>query len=51
MRDEVDAAIEAGLPASFTTETGLPFPVAAAIRVENQVQFHPRRSCSGSPAT
>lgn len=43
IRDEVDAAVEAGLPASFVTETGLPFPVAAAIRVEDQLQFHPRR--------
>jgi glycine/D-amino acid oxidase-like deaminating enzyme/nitrite reductase/ring-hydroxylating ferredoxin subunit len=40
---EVDAAVEAGVPASLTTETGLPFPVAAAIRVESQAQFHPRR--------
>jgi glycine/D-amino acid oxidase-like deaminating enzyme/nitrite reductase/ring-hydroxylating ferredoxin subunit len=40
---EVDAAREAGLDASFVTETGLPFPVAGAIRVEDQAQFHPRR--------
>jgi glycine/D-amino acid oxidase-like deaminating enzyme/nitrite reductase/ring-hydroxylating ferredoxin subunit len=40
---EVDAAREAGLPASFVTETGLPFPVAGAIRVEDQAQFHPRK--------
>jgi glycine/D-amino acid oxidase-like deaminating enzyme/nitrite reductase/ring-hydroxylating ferredoxin subunit len=40
---EVDAAVEAGVPASLTTETGLPFAVAAAIRVEAQAQFHPRR--------
>jgi glycine/D-amino acid oxidase-like deaminating enzyme/nitrite reductase/ring-hydroxylating ferredoxin subunit len=50
VRDEVDAAMEAGLPASLTTETGLPFPVAAAIRVENQVQFHPRRYLLGLAA-
>ncbi len=43
IRAEVDAALAAGLPASFVTETGLPFPVAAAIRVEDQAQFHPRR--------
>ena len=43
IRAEVDAAAEAGLPASLVTETDLPFPVAAAVRVENQVQFHPRR--------
>jgi glycine/D-amino acid oxidase-like deaminating enzyme/nitrite reductase/ring-hydroxylating ferredoxin subunit len=40
---EVDAARDAGLPASYVTDTGLPFRVAAAIRVENQGQFHPRR--------
>ncbi|GAA2131989.1 FAD-dependent oxidoreductase [Glycomyces algeriensis] len=43
LRDEADAAREAGLPASFTTETGLPYPVAGAVRVEDQAQFHPRR--------
>jgi glycine/D-amino acid oxidase-like deaminating enzyme/nitrite reductase/ring-hydroxylating ferredoxin subunit len=40
---EVEAAAEAGLPASLVTETGLPFKVAAAVRVEDQAQFHPRR--------
>ncbi len=43
IRAEVDAAAEAGLPASLVTDTGLPFPIAGAIRVENQAQFHPRR--------
>lgn len=43
VRDEADAAREAGLPASFVTETGLPFPVAGAVRVEEQAQFHPRK--------
>lgn len=41
--DEVDAATEAGLEASFAVETGLPYPVRGAVRVENQAQFHPRR--------
>jgi glycine/D-amino acid oxidase-like deaminating enzyme/nitrite reductase/ring-hydroxylating ferredoxin subunit len=40
---EVAAATRAGLPAAFTTETRLPFPVAGAIRVDGQAQFHPRR--------
>ncbi|MCC3761828.1 FAD-dependent oxidoreductase [Glycomyces sp. TRM65418] len=40
---EADAASAAGLDASFTVDTGLPFPVAGAVRVENQAQFHPRR--------
>jgi hypothetical protein len=47
MRAEADAAAEAGLAASFVTETGLPFPVAGAVRVQDQAQFHPRKS----PAT
>ncbi|MEU6770458.1 FAD-dependent oxidoreductase [Streptomyces sp. NPDC046759] len=41
MRAEAKAAREAGLPAAFTTETGLPFPVAGAVRVTGQAQFHP----------
>jgi glycine/D-amino acid oxidase-like deaminating enzyme/nitrite reductase/ring-hydroxylating ferredoxin subunit len=40
---EVDAAREAGLDASFVTETGLPFAIAGAVRVEDQAQFHPRK--------
>jgi glycine/D-amino acid oxidase-like deaminating enzyme/nitrite reductase/ring-hydroxylating ferredoxin subunit len=43
IHDEVDAVCEAGLEASFVSETGLPFPVAGAVRVEDQAQFHPRR--------
>jgi glycine/D-amino acid oxidase-like deaminating enzyme/nitrite reductase/ring-hydroxylating ferredoxin subunit len=38
---EVEAAQNAGLPAHLTTETDLPWPVAAAIRVEDQAEFHP----------
>ncbi|MER6064064.1 FAD-dependent oxidoreductase [Streptomyces sp. NPDC001792] len=41
VRAEAEAAREAGLPAAFTTETGLPFPVAGAVRVTGQAQFHP----------
>jgi glycine/D-amino acid oxidase-like deaminating enzyme/nitrite reductase/ring-hydroxylating ferredoxin subunit len=43
IEDEVEAAVEAGLPATLTTDTDLPWPVAAAIRVEDQAEFHPRR--------
>jgi glycine/D-amino acid oxidase-like deaminating enzyme/nitrite reductase/ring-hydroxylating ferredoxin subunit len=43
IRAEVDAAAAAGLPASLVTDTGLPFEVAAAVRIDNQAQFHPRR--------
>jgi glycine/D-amino acid oxidase-like deaminating enzyme/nitrite reductase/ring-hydroxylating ferredoxin subunit len=44
---EVQAAAEAGLAASFVTETGLPFPVAGAVRVRDQAQFHPRKYLLG----
>jgi len=43
VRAEAEAAAEAGLAASFVTETGLPFAVAGAVRVEAQAQFHPRK--------
>ncbi|MEU1056236.1 FAD-dependent oxidoreductase [Streptomyces sp. NPDC005876] len=43
VRAEAAAAKEAGLPAAFVTETGLPFPVAGAVRVTGQAQFHPRK--------
>ncbi len=43
LRAEADAAAQAGLPASYVRETGLPFPVAGAVRVEDQAQFHPRK--------
>ncbi|CAL9404962.1 FAD-dependent oxidoreductase [Streptomyces pilosus] len=43
LRAEARAAREAGLPASFVTATGLPFPVAGAVEVTGQVQFHPRK--------
>ena len=38
---EVEAAQRLGLPAVFTRETALPFKVKAAIRFDNQAQFHP----------
>ena len=47
VEEEVAAAKQAGLPASFATEIGLPFPVEGAARLERQAQFHPRRFCVG----
>jgi glycine/D-amino acid oxidase-like deaminating enzyme/nitrite reductase/ring-hydroxylating ferredoxin subunit len=47
LRDEADAAWNLGLPASFVDETPLPFPVAGAVRFENQAQFHPRKYLLG----
>ncbi|MFD4475125.1 FAD-dependent oxidoreductase [Streptomyces sp. NPDC058471] len=43
LRQEAAAARRAGLDASFTTDTELPFDVAGAVRVEGQLQFHPRK--------
>lgn len=43
LRAEAEAAREAGLPATFTRSTGLPFEVAGSVRVEDQAQFHPRK--------
>jgi glycine/D-amino acid oxidase-like deaminating enzyme len=45
VEQEVEAARQAGLPASFATDIGLPFPVRAAVRFDDQAQFHPRRFC------
>jgi glycine/D-amino acid oxidase-like deaminating enzyme/nitrite reductase/ring-hydroxylating ferredoxin subunit len=47
VRSEVDVAQQINLPASFTTETSLPFEVLGAIKVENQAQFDPYRYCVG----
>ncbi len=43
IRDEVEAARRCGVQAEMTTETELPFPVAGAVRVDEQAQFHPRK--------
>src|SRR3954447_22417112 len=40
---EAEAAIEAGLPASLVEETGLPYEVAAAVRFDDQAEFHVRK--------
>lgn len=41
LRAEAEAAREAGLPAEFVTGMELPYPVAGAVRVTGQAQFHP----------
>jgi glycine/D-amino acid oxidase-like deaminating enzyme/nitrite reductase/ring-hydroxylating ferredoxin subunit len=43
VEDEARAAIAAGLPASLTESTPLPYPVAAAVRFDDQAEFHPRK--------
>lgn len=42
---EAEAAVRARLDACFTTETQLPFPVAGAVRLDNQAQFQPYHYC------
>ena len=46
---QAEAAIAArlGLPATYTEETELPFPVLGAVRFDDQLQFHPRDYCLG----
>ena len=41
LEQEAEAARAAGIDAVLTTETDLPYPVAAAVRVDRQAQFHP----------
>ncbi|WP_217426489.1 FAD-dependent oxidoreductase [Candidatus Methylobacter favarea] len=43
IRAEVNSALQLGLPASFTDNPPLPFPVKGAVRFDNQAQFHPRK--------
>ena len=43
LRDEVDAAREAGLPLELVDDAGLPWPVAGAVRLDDQLEFHPRK--------
>ncbi|MDQ3645128.1 MAG: FAD-dependent oxidoreductase [Actinomycetota bacterium] len=45
LEQEAQAAQAAGLPAHYTEETELPWPVKAAVRFDDQAQFHPRRYC------
>ena len=48
---EVEAARRFGLPAALTRDTGLPFPVLAAMRWDDQAQFHPVKYVKGLAAT
>ena len=43
LREEAEAAQSLGIPAEFTTETELPFPVKGAVRFDGQGRFHPLR--------
>jgi glycine/D-amino acid oxidase-like deaminating enzyme/nitrite reductase/ring-hydroxylating ferredoxin subunit len=43
VEDEARVAERLGLPASYVESTPLPFPVAGAVRFENQIELHPRK--------
>jgi glycine/D-amino acid oxidase-like deaminating enzyme/nitrite reductase/ring-hydroxylating ferredoxin subunit len=47
---EFDAARRAGLPVEMTASVDLPYPVAGAVRLGEQVEFHPVRYLSGLAA-
>ncbi len=47
IRREVEAAKRIGLPATYTRDTTLPFQVKAAVRLDNQAQFHPIKFLEG----
>jgi glycine/D-amino acid oxidase-like deaminating enzyme/nitrite reductase/ring-hydroxylating ferredoxin subunit len=50
VRREAEACARVGLPASFVTETTLPYPVLGAVRLERQAEFHPRKYLLGLAA-
>ena len=47
LEEEAEAARAAGVAAELTTVTDLPYPVAAALRVDGQAQFHPWKYVAG----
>lgn len=48
---EAEVAQRLGLPAALMQETDLPFAVSAALRFDNQAQFHPSRYVAGLART
>jgi glycine/D-amino acid oxidase-like deaminating enzyme/nitrite reductase/ring-hydroxylating ferredoxin subunit len=51
VEQEVEVQRRAGLPVSLVRETPLPYPVAAAVRMDDQAQFHPRKYLLALAAT
>jgi glycine/D-amino acid oxidase-like deaminating enzyme/nitrite reductase/ring-hydroxylating ferredoxin subunit len=51
LRQEAEVERKAGLAVSLVDETPLPFPVAAALRLESQAQIHPRKYLLALAAT
>ena len=50
VREEADLAGELGLPATFVDELDLPYPVAGAVRFDDQAEFHPVKYVDGIAA-
>ena len=50
LRGEAEVARELGLPASYVEELDLPFPVAGAVRFDEQAEFHPVKYLDGLAA-
>ncbi|HMC70323.1 MAG TPA: FAD-binding oxidoreductase, partial [Mycobacteriales bacterium] len=44
---ELDATRQVGLDATATADVDLPYQVRAAVRIDHQAQFHPRKYCIG----
>ena len=47
IESEVEATQAAGLATVATTETPMPYPVAAAVRLDDQAEFHARKYLNG----
>jgi glycine/D-amino acid oxidase-like deaminating enzyme/nitrite reductase/ring-hydroxylating ferredoxin subunit len=47
VEQEAELSQRLGLPATFTTDTDLPYEVAGAVRFDDQAEFHPRRYVLG----
>ena len=47
VQQEVEAAQRLGLPASFVDKMPLPFPIAGAVRFDNQAQFNSAKYTAG----
>jgi len=45
IKDEAVIAEFLGIKATYLEEIPLPFPIKAAVRFDNQAQFHPENFC------
>jgi glycine/D-amino acid oxidase-like deaminating enzyme/nitrite reductase/ring-hydroxylating ferredoxin subunit len=50
VREEAEVALGLGLPASYVEDVDLPFPVAGAVRFDEQGEFHPVKYLEGLAA-